>query len=1208
MFSVSGSSRPAGGAGVAHEPSYAAGLPAATGFFSAVVSLIWQARSAAKRVVEQRGERDVGVLRVADVRAPVGEGQRGGLEVVVQGRLRGHRGQVVALHDVQRLADGRAAGGGRRHAVHVVPAVVDLGRLAVLRLVRREVGDLHGAGRHGQRGRRRLGRALHGAGDVGGQLAAVERLHALLGEQAVGLGEVRVLQLRADRGRRAAGQVDLAGRRERREARGVLGRLQVERLVDEEAAVGQLDRRLQHLAQRPGAPARQRLVPGGGSAGHADGDAARDQLGREVVGLARLRVDERVRGHPGRRGLAAVDRLHLALLRVVEHEVAAAADARAVGLGDAQRRRRRDRGVDGVAAHPQHAQAGAGRRRVDRAHAAAEADAGGCTSGGRWWGAGSAPEAGPEPGTTSAPAAARPRIAIRDVERTRMKALPSRDSPSTQPGMAADVDRPWGCAPGLPWRRAGRRTGRRGGGAHGDRPRRSRRREPARWAPCPRGAGCPGARGRHAVRCAAGGAGVGRPAARDLAGGAARRDRRAALGAADRRPGRPGGGGDRAGRVPARARRDRRRDRGDGPPRPGPGADPGRPSAGGAGPARAARRLARRGRPARRRGRVAPGAPRAGRRTRTPHPRAHRRVRRVAGDRPQAVAAAEQWVAAAPLDERAHRALVAALDAAGDRAGAVRAYEACRTLLAEELGVDPTRETVEVYLHALGDESALSAAPVPQATTSFVGRAEEIAAVAAHLAGPGLVTVAGPAGVGKSRVVAEVVHGLRGAGPSRPVGAAGVGHPGRAGAGHRGPRAGPVAGRRPGRVRGGRAGAVRSARPRPRRLRGGPRRRGHPRRRARHPVPAADPGRHQPRAPRPPGRGGGAAGAVVDARGRRSPGAVPPWTCSPPAPATGAGSVERADRAVLGGLLRHCGGIPLAIELVAAQLTTVAVGDLADLLDDLLHGNDDPVRGVASSSYALLSEEEAAVFRRFAVLDGSVALRVATPVLAGERVTGPRVVRILGQLVGVRPAPRRPHGRALALEPGRRAAPVRPRAARRAGRGDRGARPPRRGRPRDPAGGCPGRAGRVRRPGHRHARLGPVLPRRRRRRPGRRGDRPGAGLPAAPLLGRDERRRGALLARSAARGGRKARSGGRRTRRTPSGTWSTGPATATRRSRACSEPRTCSPASRTSTSPARSSSSRGCSTTPTIPARRSTPSGARSRSPTASARSCGCRR
>ena len=47
-FSVSSAVRPAPGAGVAHDPSYDAGLPAATGGVKAAVSLILQARSAAK--------------------------------------------------------------------------------------------------------------------------------------------------------------------------------------------------------------------------------------------------------------------------------------------------------------------------------------------------------------------------------------------------------------------------------------------------------------------------------------------------------------------------------------------------------------------------------------------------------------------------------------------------------------------------------------------------------------------------------------------------------------------------------------------------------------------------------------------------------------------------------------------------------------------------------------------------------------------------------------------------------------------------------------------------------------------------------------------------------------------------------------------------------------------------------------------------------
>jgi hypothetical protein len=47
----------------------------------------------------------VDVRRVAEVLRPVGERQRGGLEVVVQRRAHVHGPDVVALHDVQRLPD-----------------------------------------------------------------------------------------------------------------------------------------------------------------------------------------------------------------------------------------------------------------------------------------------------------------------------------------------------------------------------------------------------------------------------------------------------------------------------------------------------------------------------------------------------------------------------------------------------------------------------------------------------------------------------------------------------------------------------------------------------------------------------------------------------------------------------------------------------------------------------------------------------------------------------------------------------------------------------------------------------------------------------------------------------------------------------------------------------------------------------------------------
>lgn len=66
-----------------------------------------------------------------------------------------------------------------------------------------------------------------------------------------------------------------------------------------------------------------------------------------------------------------------------------------------------------------------------------------------------------------------------------------------------------------------------------------------------------------------------------------------------------------------------------------------------------------------------------------------------------AVAVAEEAVELEPFREGGHRRLMRTLAAAGDRAQAVRAYERCRSLLAEELGVDPSPQTQEVYLELL---------------------------------------------------------------------------------------------------------------------------------------------------------------------------------------------------------------------------------------------------------------------------------------------------------------------------------------------------------------------------------------------------------------------------------------------------------------------------------------------------------------------------
>ena len=78
-------------------------------------------------------------------------------------------------------------------------------------------------------------------------------------------------------------------------------------------------------------------------------------------------------------------------------------------------------------------------------------------------------------------------------------------------------------------------------------------------------------------------------------------------------------------------------------------------------------------------------------------------VWRDRGDHGLSVATARDLVALEPFREASHRTLMAAHLAAGDTAGAARAYAACRRLLADELGVDPSSETEALHRRVLGD-------------------------------------------------------------------------------------------------------------------------------------------------------------------------------------------------------------------------------------------------------------------------------------------------------------------------------------------------------------------------------------------------------------------------------------------------------------------------------------------------------------------------
>ena len=117
-----------------------------------------------------------------------------------------------------------------------------------------------------------------------------------------------------------------------------------------------------------------------------------------------------------------------------------------------------------------------------------------------------------------------------------------------------------------------------------------------------------------------------------------------------------------------------------------------------------------------------------------------------------------------PWREAAHRQMMRLLARSGQRSAALAQYESCRRVLAEELGVEPTRETTALYERLL---AAGKAPPhnLPASPSTFVGRESELAQIADHLANPDcrLLTIVGPGGIGKTRMALEAARRYTGA-------------------------------------------------------------------------------------------------------------------------------------------------------------------------------------------------------------------------------------------------------------------------------------------------------------------------------------------------------------------------------------------------------------------------------------------------------------
>lgn len=97
-----------------------------------------------------------------------------------------------------------------------------------------------------------------------------------------------------------------------------------------------------------------------------------------------------------------------------------------------------------------------------------------------------------------------------------------------------------------------------------------------------------------------------------------------------------------------------------------------------------------------------------------------------------------------------------ALSAEGGQAEALVVFEQTRRHLADELGADPSAELVALHRELLSADPSPSPAAPPAQLTSFVGRAGEVAELVELLRVARLVTLAGPGGVGKTRLSVEV--------------------------------------------------------------------------------------------------------------------------------------------------------------------------------------------------------------------------------------------------------------------------------------------------------------------------------------------------------------------------------------------------------------------------------------------------------------------
>jgi predicted ATPase len=100
-------------------------------------------------------------------------------------------------------------------------------------------------------------------------------------------------------------------------------------------------------------------------------------------------------------------------------------------------------------------------------------------------------------------------------------------------------------------------------------------------------------------------------------------------------------------------------------------------------------------------------------------------------------------------------------------------------------------------------------------------------------------------------------------------------------------------------------------------------------------------------------------------------------------------------------LCSRCGGVPLALELAAAQLRSIAVADLLDMLPTAAQGAESVVDSLLEQSYQSLGDDEARLFRAMGAIEGSLPLSLVSALgsaLGTDALAHGRVARFLAEL------------------------------------------------------------------------------------------------------------------------------------------------------------------------------------------------------------------